>query len=136
MSRKTDSPLRWTIMKAAVEFDRDRKTISDRLKRQNVIPGDDGMFSTMQILHGVFGSVELEKFGKLQTEHELLKEELAAVRKTVLPTDDVIRVWADIAIAIRQIVKGSNLSDAEKNECLRQIRELKVDDFVREKVTE
>jgi hypothetical protein len=80
--------------------------------------------------------VELEKFGKLQTEHELLKEELAAVRKTVLPTDDVIRVWADIAIAIRQIVKGSNLSDAEKNECLRQIRELKVDDFVREKVTE
>jgi hypothetical protein len=125
--------LRWTISLASREFGRDDKTISDRLRRNNMEPGADGLFSTLQILNGVFGSVELEKFAKLQTEHEILKEELASIRRTVLPTEDVLRVWGDVIVAIRQIVKGSSLSDAEKNETLRQIRELNVNDFVKEK---
>jgi phage terminase Nu1 subunit (DNA packaging protein) len=128
-------PVRWTIAWAASEFNWDKDTLAKALKRGGV-EGEDGTFSTNEILVACYGDIDHEKLRKVRAEADVLELTLAKERSKVLAADDVIRVWADIAVAIRQIIKGSNLSDSEKNECLRQIRELSIEDFTKEKVSE
>lgn len=125
-------PIRWTIAQAASEFNWDKDTLTKALKRAGV-EGGNGTFSTNEILVACYGDIDHEKLRKVRAEADVLELTLAKERSKVLVADDVTRVWADIAVAIRQIIKGSNLSDSEKNECLRQIRELNVEDFTKEK---
>jgi hypothetical protein len=125
-------PLRWTIAQAAAEFNWDKDTLSKAMKRAG-IEGSGGTFSTAEIVKACFGDLDGEKLRKLTLEADLLAVELARERAQVLATDEVLRVWSGVVVAMRQVVKGSNLSDTEKHECLRQIRELKVTDFGKEK---
>lgn len=125
-------PIRWTIARAASEFNWDKDTLTKALKRAS-IEGSNGTFGTAEIVKACFGDLDGEKLRKISREADLLEVDLAKARSQVLPTDDVLRVWVDVIVAIRQVVKSSALSDNEKNECLRQIRELNIKDFGKEK---
>lgn len=127
--------IEWSIELAASEFDINPRTLSKRFKQLGIEPSlaDGKRFSTKQVTQAVFGDIDGERLRKTKHEADLLEVELARERSQVLPTEDVLRVWSNIAIAIRQVVKGSSLSENEKNECLRQIRELQAKDFGKEK---
>lgn len=124
-------PLRWTIAKAASEFNWDAETLSKALKRAS-IEGSNGTFSTAEIVKACFGDLDGEKLRKLTLEADLLSVELARERGQVLVTDDVRRVWSGVIVALRQVVKASGLSDAEKNECMRQIRQIDVTEYLKD----
>jgi len=126
-------PIRWTIAQASAEFDKHRDTLAKALKRLGILPGTDGAFSTLEIVRACCGDDYIEKVGGLRKDNELKDLEIARLKHEMLPTEEVLRVWSGVIVAIRQVVKGSNLSDTEKHECLRQIRELKVQDFGKEK---
>jgi hypothetical protein len=122
-------PIRWTIAHASSEFDKHRDTLAKALKRLGILPGEDGMFSTLEIVRACFGDDYIERVDGLRKDNELKDIEIATLRREMLPSDDVVRVWGNIAVAIRQVIKGSSLSDTEKNECFRQLRELQNKDF-------
>ena len=52
---KTTKPVRWTRTHAAAEFNLDAATLSKRLLAASIAPGEDGRFSTKQIVGAVFG---------------------------------------------------------------------------------
>jgi hypothetical protein len=131
---KVQKRVEWTIEQAAAEFDINPRTLSKRLKQNGTEPAlEGGKFSTKQIAAAVFGDMDGEKLRETRLRADLLQVELAEKNRDLLARDEVLRVWSGVVVAMRQVVKGSNLSDTEKHECLRQIRELKVTDFGKEK---
>jgi hypothetical protein len=84
----------------------------------------------MQIASAVFGDIEGEKLNKLRAERELLEIELSEKRSKLINAEHACRAWTDIIIAMRQIIKGSSLSDSEKNQLFTNMRELTIDEIV------
>lgn len=135
---KTQKRLEWTIEMAAMEFDINPRTLSKRLKQLGLEPclAEGKRFSTKQIRDAVHGDIDGERLGKTRAERELLEVELSKERGKVLVTADVLRVWTGMGYAIKQVIRGSSLSDSEKADCFRQLRELKKQDFIKDKPDE
>ncbi len=125
--------LKWTLEVASSEFDINPRTLSKRMKQGGIEPAfEDRRFSTHQICAAVFGDMDGERLRLVKAQADQAELDLAKARSVVVEADQVLRVFEDIAVAIRQVIKNSGLSDVEKQECLRQIRELNVEDFTRE----
>lgn len=125
--------LKWALETAAYEFDINSRTLSKRLRQSAIEPAfDDDRYSTAQICAAVFGDYQGQRLRKLKAEAESAEMDLAIRKKDYLPTADVKRVWGGVIIAMRQIVKGSSLSDVEKHELLRQVREIDLKEYLSE----
>ena len=96
--------------------------------------GRDGRYSTADICAAVFGDMEVQKLAKLTAERELLEIKLAEERGRLVPTDHVLRVWENIAVAIRQVIRGSSMSDVEKQGVVKQLRTLNAEDIVQRSI--
>jgi len=115
-------PYRWTIEKAASEFGVDRKTMTKKLRAQDTAPAEDGRYSTLQIYLALSGDVEAERIRLLQEQSRRLK--LANDRKSgeQVDAETVFRTYEGVFIALRQTILASHLNDAEKAECLANLR--------------
>jgi|SRR5271165_6976564 len=115
-------PIRWTLEKAAIEFGTDRKTLTKKLRAQEAAPAEDGRYSTQQICVALFDDVEAERIRLLQEQSRRLK--LANDKKSgeQVDADTVFRNYEGVFIALRQTILASHLSDAEKAECLSNLR--------------
>jgi len=63
---------------------------------------------------------------------DLLEVELAGVREQVVELDGVDRAWQRVGMAIRRQILTSHLSKAEQDTILRQLSELKPEDFIKD----
>jgi hypothetical protein len=63
---KAITAIRWTVERAASEFQIDRKTLTKRIRAGDVRPGADGKFSTEQICAAVFGDYRREQLRELR----------------------------------------------------------------------
>ena len=53
---RPEQGVRWTVHFASSEFGRDRETLSKLLRAQSIIPGEDGCYSTLQIVRAFYQS--------------------------------------------------------------------------------
>src|SRR5687768_13860861 len=126
----------WSISALSEETGLDRRTIKKRLalvKPADTTPAGDPLYAGQVAFPALFGvehkpqNIAESEARKKEAEASLAELQLARERNQVVEVESVLRVWQNIAIAIRQVIKHSSLSDVEKQECLRQIRELNVD---------
>lgn len=115
------------------ELNLHRSTLTKRLKSSDVQAGKDGKYSTADIFRGLSGDLNTERIAKIRAERELLELELEHERGQVANLSDMELAWSGIVVALRQVIKGSSMSQAEKERCLKEIRESLTADIVRSK---
>ena len=134
--------LEWTLERAAYEFGMDRKTLSKRVTALGIEPCYKGkgskerFYSTAQMAQAVFGDLEAERIRETKENADKLALQNAKARAELVSTEVVLRVYANLAVTVRQIVKHSGLSEVEKHELLKNIRQLKVSDLLEENQSE
>jgi hypothetical protein len=117
-------PIRWTVEKAASEFQIDRKTLSKRIRGGDIRPGTDGRFSTEQICAAVFGDYRREQLREMRERADKLTLENQLTRKERIPLDVVMAVNTEVEQAIAGIIKASKLPVAAVNEIFEQLRDI------------
>lgn len=124
-------PIRWTLERAASEFAINPRTLAKRVRRDSILAGPDGRWSTVDISKAIVGDVEGERLRKLKAEADLLELELEQKMGTIANLSDMELAWGNVVVALRQVIKGSNLSQSEKEACLRQIRDSLTGDILK-----
>jgi hypothetical protein len=119
---KRITTIRWTVEKAASEFQIDRRTLTKRINGADIRPGKDGRFSTEQICSAVFGDYRREQLREMRARADKLEIENQCIRKERVPICDVIAVNNEVDMAIVGIIKTSKLPIGAVNEILDQIR--------------
>lgn len=124
---KAFTAIRWTISAAASEFGCDDKTLSSRIRRESIEPGEDGKFSTAQICAALFGDIGQHRLRKMKAEADFA--ELVAMKKagTLVYRDDFDNAYKDtIARGVKAISCLKSLTDAQKGEVFSAIRAARV----------
>src|SRR5690349_1073730 len=116
--------LRWTVERASTEFDINPRTLSGRLKQHGILPGDDGKFSTLQILDAKFGDLEGERIRKMKAEADQIEMENAEASGRLLDVTDFTNSIAPAVVEMKRIIRSSKLSDEEQDLLLSQLSKL------------
>jgi hypothetical protein len=74
----------------------------------------------------LFGSVHAQKLKKLSAEADLAQMEAKSMRAELLTRTELMRMMADVAQAMRQIVEHSSLSRDDKTDLFRQLSSIQV----------
>jgi hypothetical protein len=119
---KPIKPVRWTRQHAAAEFGLDAQTLSKRLTAASISAGDDGRFSTSQIVAAVFGdrASALTAKAKAEAENWTLRNEV--IRKERIPLEIVAQINDHACTAIRHIILASPLPDEAKQDIFEELR--------------
>lgn len=95
--------LRWTLTMAASEIPTiARETLAKRLKALDIQPGEDGMFSTGQILRAAFGDIESERKRKVTGEADKIELDNAKTKGELVEVVVVKSNWDDVALITKQ----------------------------------
>jgi hypothetical protein len=120
------TPLRWSLDAASFEFAMSATTLRKLLNQASVAPGEDGCYSTTQLLSGVYGRMHEER---LKTQQQLTRKyELAnkATEASLLDRAALSAALAQVADAIKARVMSSALSREIKEDILREIASVPV----------
>ena len=131
VSTKSNVPqheaLKWNIAKAATEFGVSRDTLKKALNERSVAADSDGLYSTSQIVEGLYGSMHIER---LKTQREITKKyslENAVTVGSLLNRDALAQGLAAIADAITsRIMVAQELSRATKEDLLKDLSSIPV----------
>jgi hypothetical protein len=119
---KRMTTIRWSVEKAASEFQIDRKTLSKRIRGGDIQPGSDGKFSTEQICAAVFGDYRREQLREMRERADKLELENQVTRSERIPIEDVLQVNNECDLAIRGVILASKLPKESVNEIFYQLR--------------
>lgn len=136
MPKPKITPLRWTIASAAREFALDRKTLEKRLSVAESSPGEDGCFSTRQILGAAFGDLAGEKLLKLQAERELMQLRRDGQKRLLVPLSEVRATWSAHTIAQRAAVMAQDCDRRTKDKIIAAIRDIPDEAYFPAKATD
>jgi hypothetical protein len=116
----TRKPLRWSIDAAAPEFMMSVNTLRKLLNQASVAPGEDGCYSTAQLLSAIYGRMHEEK---LRTQEQLTKKyELAnrTAEGNLLDRASLMAGFSQLADALVNVVMmDRNLTRESKEDFLR-----------------
>ena len=115
-------PLRWSIDAAAPEFTMSVNTLRKLLNQASVAPGDDGCYSTAQLLSAIYGRMHEEK---LRTQQQLTKKyELAnkTAEGNLLDRAALMAGFSQLADALVNVVMtDQNLTHESKEDFLHNL---------------
>lgn len=109
------------------EFGMDSRTIGKKIKIAGLLPGDDGKYSSKDLVKIIMGDHEREKLLKTTAERKLLDLELGEQEERLCETDLVRQFCEAIASSWRQIIRGFSIPDTDKDQMLQQLREHDID---------
>jgi hypothetical protein len=119
-------PIRWNVEQAAGEFGRDRKTVAKLIRTAGIEPGEDGRYSTRDIVAALFGDLRSETTREKKARANLLELEEEKQRGRLLDAEQVYRAYESVFIVLRQkILASTSLLDDEKDEFINECRGLK-----------
>lgn len=114
--------LRWTIETASREFGPDHKTLRRRLIAAEELPGEDGKYSTAQIVGVIFGELHRQKLRLVREQADKLADENKARRDDLYEADVILyKAYPALFSAIRGKIAASKLTDNEKADILRDL---------------
>jgi hypothetical protein len=123
--------IRWSIARAGKEFGMDAETLQGRVKTSGIVQGEDGKFSTKQIVDAIFGDLDGEKLLKLRAERKAIERDNAREDRILLPTSELLRVWSSILLDYRQRVLYADIPQLLKEDLLSALTEPKIDEYFR-----
>lgn len=97
-----------------------------------VLGGKNRMYTTKQCVAIECGDLEAERIRETKENADKLALHNAQKRGELVSTEVVLRIYANLAAIVRQIVKHSSMSEVEKHQLLKNIREVKVSDLLGE----
>ena len=121
--------VRWSLAMAAANFGRDPKTLKKNVAAANVVPGDDGLFSTLEMAKAIFGDIEGERLRKTKEEADKLELENAQTRMELVSVELVYKHFEGVFISFRQKILASALTEDEKQDLLNDLCRLKAKDL-------
>lgn len=134
--------IKWSGEDVQRETGLNARTFASRATKAGIEPayaGDNGVkrfYSTKQVMDILHGDLEAERIRETKENADRLAIANAKTRGELVTTDSVFSILENMFVAIRQVIKQSGLSEVEKHECLKQLREIKVDDLISEKQEE
>jgi len=138
--RKVES-VRWTIKKAAEEFDTTQTTLTGKLKAAGILPNpQDNCFSTQDIVTVLFGGLT-NKLKAEQIKDTRESAALKAVKKQNLlrqniPVEMVEKVWSDFTVDLIQKINNLDLPDKQRKEILGDLQKIDVEKYFDGKIAE
>lgn len=118
-SGQASRAIRWTIRQASVEFGKDRTHLTKRLRQVGEQPGQDGTYSTRQIVSAVFGDIDSKKLEIASEQAEKLKMENLLTKNGLLDKEYVRAMLTDAVTTIRQkIMNVREIPDDVKQDVL------------------
>jgi hypothetical protein len=130
--KKTFAPIRWSLERAASEFQINPRTLAKRCKARSVEPAEDGKFSTTQICAAVFGDMDSEK---LREQHHIANMAARRDRREAgesLATQDVLDTWVNYLSHVRRIIQhDARIPMDSKHAILRELREVNEAEYVK-----
>jgi hypothetical protein len=116
------TPLCWSLDAASFEFAMSATTLRKLLNQASIAPGEDGCYSTTQLLSGVYGRMHEEK---LRTQEQLTKKyELAnrTAEGNLLDWAALMQGFSQLADALVNVVMTDrNLTRESKEDFLRNL---------------
>ncbi len=119
-------PCRWSLMSACKEFEINRMTLQSRLSGAGIIVGEDGLYSTHDILAAVMGDIRAERLRKTREEADHVAIKNAEARKELIPATEVLRVLESTFTVIKQEILGSQLPEDTRRSILLHLSECEV----------
>ncbi len=116
-------PCRWSILSACREFEVHRTTLQRRLIELGIIVGDDGLYSTHDILSAIMGDIRAERLRKTREEADHVAIKNAEARKELIPASEVFRVLESTFTVIKQEILGSQLPEDTRRSILLHLSE-------------
>ena len=120
------TPLRWSLDAASFEFAMSATTLRKLSNQASVAPGEDGCYSTTQLLSGVYGRMHEER---LKTQRQLTRKyELSnkATEGSLLDRAALMAGFAQLADAMVHRIMASELSRAAKEDLLKDLSSIPV----------
>lgn len=114
-------PIRWTLERASREFGLDKKTLSGRVKRQGELPGEDGRWSTQQMVRAIYDDLEFERIRKTRAEadgQEMLNRKTAG---ELVDLEQLASRLEPVMIEMKRIVLSSGLKHADQDRMLGEL---------------
>ncbi len=125
--------IRWTVNAASRAWATNVKTVAQGLRLNDIQPGSDGKYSTLQIDKALHGDFEAEKTRDTKASADIREVRLANLRRENIPADMVERVVNNFVAELRQkITYLTELSDARKAELLKDMMAIPTDEYFRE----
>lgn len=122
--KKPEEALRWNLQLASREFGTNRETLERRRRAQSIEPGEDGCYSTAQIVAMVFGQTKVEADTQLAiTRKAEIELGMEVTRKERLPILDHREILSTAFSNVRGIIMASRLEDQAKDDILTELRE-------------
>ena len=125
--------IRWTLEMAAKEFGLNPRTVSGRVRQSGITPGEDGLFSTVDIHRALCPDVEIElnaeRLRKTKAESERIELENEKTRGTLVSVEATYKHFEHFFVALRARILASGLTEDEKDELLKDLRGIKARDL-------
>lgn len=136
MSKKPPKPtgrprasFRWTLDLAAREFGCDRRTIEKNLARESIEPGEDGKYSTAQIIAATFGDRDAEELREIRERADKLAIENRRRRGELIPIEQVYAYFSGVLIAFREKILALPIEQQDRDDILRDFQKIEYDEI-------
>jgi hypothetical protein len=122
--KKQAAGIRWSIYRAAMEFGIDRRTLARRLAAAGGIhPGDDGRYSTRDIVRAVFTDLEAERTRLTKAQADCAEIKYHELLRNWMPREPVIRLWNGTLEKMRGIISSRrDLPEPLKADLIRDLQ--------------
>jgi hypothetical protein len=121
-----NEPLRWSVVVAAREFGLSNMTLRKALNKSGAIPDKGACYSTRQLIHAVFGAIDLEKH---RTQEQITRKyqlDNAIVEASVIDKTALMKMLTQVADAMVHRITASSLSRDEQEDLLRDLASIPI----------
>ena len=95
---------RWTVAKAVSEFAVFRETIRAGLTRDAVKPGDDGCYTTKEIIGAIYGDMRGEQLRRLRKTRTTSRSKTKCCAPKLIPADEAHLAVEGVLTAIERVL--------------------------------
>lgn len=125
---KTKTPrnqaVRWSTDKAAKEFGVDWRTLAKAFAREGVKPGDDGKWSTREVVAALFGDQDAADLRLTLAQAEAIERKNRVAAGRLIDVDAVILFNEQVAAAMRERVLALDIPHTTKEALLGDLQKL------------
>lgn len=113
--------LRWSLRKAAIEFDVAESVLVRHLTASHEFPAADGCYSTTQLVKALYGSIHIERLRKTREEADEVELKNQITRAEYLHRGEILRGLTQLVDGLLGTINNSALSPEEKADMLNNI---------------
>lgn len=121
------SSVRWTVELASREFGPNPRTLAKALARESIEPGEDGKYSTADIIAVTFGDQEAAELRLTLAQAEQIERKNRVAAGRLMDVETVIKFNEQVAAAMRERVLALDIPHTTKEALLTDLQ--KLDDY-------